>query len=84
MLWFAGDPLKDKFQLCTQTDTHTQINLIACWTATLAVKNIQGHTFEKRPHRPTDNPSSRGPIGPKNEKNCMLFGMCHYDSIIDF
>ena len=37
MLWLAGEPLKDNFQLCTQTDG--QVNLIACWTATFALKN---------------------------------------------
>ena len=37
VLWLAGEPLKDNFQLCTQTDG--QVNLIACWTATFAVKN---------------------------------------------
>ena len=37
VLWLAGEPLKDNFQLCTQTDG--QVNLIACWTATFALKN---------------------------------------------
>ena len=43
VLWLAGEPLKDDFQLCTHrhTDgqTNKQINLIDCWTATFAVKN---------------------------------------------
>ena len=43
MLWLAGEPSKDKFQLCTHTHTQTdKVNLIDCWTATFAVKNKWG------------------------------------------
>ena len=40
VLWLADEPFKRRISRVGQTNkqTNTQINLIACWTATFAVK----------------------------------------------
>ena len=69
VLWLAGEPLKDNFQLCTHGRTNKQINLIDCWTATFAVKKYK--EFEIQVNRQPTMPSMHSTVNVDNDNDII-------------